>query len=53
MKRIQVEIRGITPLLIHRFGEQSEQAKPTRRQMSVLLHPLYPVKKLLLAVLLV
>lgn len=33
MKRIQVEIRGITPLLIHRFTEQSEQAKPTRKMM--------------------
>lgn len=28
---VDVEIRGITSLLIHRFGEQSEQAKPTRR----------------------
>lgn len=28
---INVEIRGITPLLIHRFGEESEQAKQTRR----------------------
>jgi hypothetical protein len=25
-----VEIRGVTPLLIHRFGEGAEQAKPTR-----------------------
>jgi len=31
MKTIEIEIRGITPLLIHRFGEQSEQAKKTRR----------------------
>lgn len=33
MKRIAVEIKGVTPLLIHRFGEQAEQAKATRRQM--------------------
>lgn len=31
MKTIAVEIRGITPLLIHRFGEEAEQAKQTRR----------------------
>ena len=31
MKTIEVEIRGITPLLIHRFAEQDEQAKATRR----------------------
>lgn len=31
MKRVTVEIRGVTPLLIHRFTEQSEQAKSTRR----------------------
>ena len=31
MKTIQVEIRGTTPLLIHRFAEASEQSKPTRR----------------------
>lgn len=33
MKRIEVEIRGVTPLLIHRFTEQTEQGKPTRRQI--------------------
>jgi hypothetical protein len=33
MKRIQVEIRGVTPLLIHRFTEQAESAKATRGQM--------------------
>lgn len=33
MKTIDVEIRGITPLLIHRFNEDAEQAKPTRRQV--------------------
>ena len=31
MKTINVEIRGNTPLLIHRFAEQAEQAKATRR----------------------
>lgn len=31
MKSITVEVRGITPLLVHRFTEQAEQAKPTRR----------------------
>jgi hypothetical protein len=31
MKSILVEIRGTSPLLIHRFSENSEQAKPTRR----------------------
>lgn len=33
MKQILVEIRGMTPLLIHRFGEQPELAKPTRKTM--------------------
>lgn len=31
VKRYSVEIRGTTPLLIHRFGEQAEVAKATRR----------------------
>lgn len=31
MKTIDVEIRGNTPLLIHRFTEQTEQGKATRR----------------------
>lgn len=31
MKRIDVEIRGVTPLLLHRYNEEAEQAKPTRR----------------------
>jgi len=31
MKTIDVEIRGTSPLLIHRFGEDSEQAKSSRR----------------------
>lgn len=31
MKTIEVEIRGTSPLLIHRFSENSEQAKSTRR----------------------
>lgn len=31
MKTVEVEIRGTSPLLVHRFTEQSEQAKATRR----------------------
>lgn len=31
MKTVQVEIRGITPLLIHKFGEAAEAKKATRR----------------------
>lgn len=31
MKTIDVEIRGVTALLIHRFGEQTEAEDPTRR----------------------
>ncbi len=31
MKTIQVEIRGVTPLLIHRFNEDAEHSKTTRR----------------------
>jgi hypothetical protein len=31
LKTIKVEIRGVTPLLIHRFAEDAEQAKATRR----------------------
>lgn len=31
MKSVQVEIRGITPLLIHKFGEEAETSKATRR----------------------
>lgn len=30
MKLVECEIRGVTPLLIHRFGEESEAARPTR-----------------------
>ena len=33
MKTIDVEIRGTSPLLIHRFSEDSEQAKSSRRTM--------------------
>jgi hypothetical protein len=33
MKIINVEIRGTSPLLIHRFSEDSEQAKSSRRTM--------------------
>lgn len=31
MKTIEVEITGTSPMLQHRFGEQAEQAKPTRK----------------------
>jgi hypothetical protein len=31
MRTIQIRIEGITPLLVHRFGEQAEQARRTRR----------------------
>lgn len=39
MKTIQVEIRGCTPLLIHRFGEAAEQTKPTRRVEATVKNP--------------
>lgn len=31
MKTVQVEIRGTSPLLIHRFGEEAENGKATRQ----------------------
>ena len=31
VKLVEVEIRGVTPLLIHKFNEEAEQAKATRR----------------------
>lgn len=31
MKTLKIEIVGVTPLLIHRFSEDAEQAKATRR----------------------
>lgn len=39
MKRIEVEIRGTSPLLIHRFTEASEQAKASRRIKVVSVDP--------------
>ena len=33
MKTVNVEIRGTTPLLIHRFGEEAEQGGATRKIM--------------------
>lgn len=39
MKTVQVEIRGISPLLVHRFGEEAEQSKRTRRIETVTRDP--------------
>ena len=39
MKTIHVEIRGTSPLLIHRYGEGSEQAKSTRRIRATTTNP--------------
>jgi hypothetical protein len=39
MKTIEVEIRGNTPLLIHKFAEQAEQGKATRRVMVDSMNP--------------
>lgn len=39
MKTVEVEIRGTSPLLIHRFTEASEQAKATRRIKTVQSDP--------------
>src|SRR6266576_5119368 len=39
MKRIKVEIRGVTPLLIHRFTEQTEQGKSNRKMMVKTVDP--------------
>jgi hypothetical protein len=39
MKTIEVEIRGNTPLLIHKFTEQAEQGKATRRVMVDSMNP--------------
>ena len=39
MKTIDVEIRGNTPLLIHKFAEQAEQGKATRRVMVDSMNP--------------
>lgn len=33
LKQIEIEITGVTPLLVHRFGEEAEQGKETRRIM--------------------
>lgn len=39
MKTIQVEIRGTTPLLIHRFGEDAEVGKQSRAAMVANVDP--------------
>lgn len=33
MKTIEVEIKGVTPYLMHKFGEEAEQGKTSRRIM--------------------
>ena len=45
MKTVDVEIRGITPLLIHRFAEDAEQGKKTRRIEMVNRDPRTEAKK--------
>ena len=45
MKTIEVEIRGTSPLLIHRFSEDSEQAKSTRHTMVQTRNPREEAKK--------
>lgn len=39
MKLIEVEIRGTSPLLIHRFTQSSEPSKPTRRVVVSIVNP--------------
>lgn len=45
MKTIEVEIRGTSPLLIHRFAETAEQAKATRRVQVDTVDPFEEAKK--------
>lgn len=45
MKTIEVEIRGVTPLLIHRFTEQSEQRKNSRKVNIEQIDPREEAKK--------
>ena len=45
MTNVQIEIRGITPLLIHRFSEQAEQAKTSRRIEATKRDPREEAKK--------
>lgn len=45
MKTIGVEIRGITPLLVHRFTEQSEQAANSRKMKIDKVDPRAEAKK--------
>jgi len=45
MKTIEVEIRGTSPLLIHRFTEAAEQSKATRRMVVDRVDPRAEAKK--------
>jgi hypothetical protein len=45
MKQVEVEIRGVTPLLIHRFTDSAEQSKTTRRVEVKQVEPREEAKK--------
>lgn len=45
MKTIKVEIRGTTPLLIHRFGEEAETSKQSRAAMVADVDPRAAARK--------
>lgn len=45
MKTIKVEIRGTTPLLIHRFGEAAETSKQSRAAMVADVEPREEARK--------
>jgi hypothetical protein len=45
VKTIQVEIKGITPLLVHRFGEEAEAGKQSRPAMVADANPRETARK--------